>query len=170
MNTINSKNLAASVIALVFSFIVAPAAMAEEAIYPGSNCSFEGQGSGGTLDHQNGHTRTTARAGMVVTCPVPIIVPRNYQWAQAANKVDFTVVVRIKDNNGVPASCHVRKVNHSGQATDSDVKQSSGRTFGSTLIFDKVRFLLPLREWAVLRCQMHRGGTLAGYSVITTDF
>lgn len=68
MKAINAKSLGASLIVLVFSFITAPAAMADATMYPGSMCTHELAGSGGTLDRQSARIRTSTRGGTVVTC------------------------------------------------------------------------------------------------------
>jgi len=174
MTSINTNSVTASLLALAFSFIAAPAAMAEETIYPGSNCGFERQGTNGTLDKQNASINTSARTGMVVTCPIPINVPLKFQLTFAARSVDFNINVHIKDpRQGRPVNCMVRvaTLDGSGVSTnDTPVQTSSGRGFNSILLFQNVTFQLPLREWAVLRCQMNPGSTIAGYSVSTLDF
>lgn len=169
MNAIKTKSLVVSLIALVLSSVAAPAALAEETMYPGSSCSFANWGVAGKGDNKGAaflvpHSRFQDRS---VTCPVPINIPRGLQ----ATQVSYTVNVYVSDGRRAPPTvCRLRKVNVDGTDIPSNSQQTPGLANNAILSFQSVSFRLPLRERAVLTCWLQYGSRIKGYSVTTADF
>lgn len=173
MKSFNSPYGVASVMALVLSVIAAPSVMAAETMYPGSNCTYEARGEGNTLLKSTAGIRTLRYYGQIVTCPLPISVPLEFQAGQQTPWVNYRVAVHVMDHTkGEAARCSIQKVSRNGSVSNSDIEFSSGEGNGalSTLVFDRVWFALPLHEWAVLRCHIKQGSHISSYAVGTSTY
>jgi len=131
-------------------------------LVPGAACSFERQGTVGTIDKQRGGIKTSQRVGTVVTCPV--LKTAQYLGAGNAQLVTATVHYWVENSN-VPMRCALRWTTVGTERIEVNDSEVSSTHSGDDGRIRVQHSAVPLKSFTVLRCQIPEGVTLVGYRV-----